>query len=77
MDEVQSGFGRTGTFFCFEQAGINPDIIILAKGLGSGLPISVVGSTKELMDTWTLAHMVVLMAVEVPSHQKRLQLQLM
>lgn len=52
MDEVQSGFGRTGSFFCFEQSDIKPDIIVMAKGLGSGLPISAVASTKEIMNKW-------------------------
>ncbi len=39
VDEVQSGLGRTGTFFAFEQLGIEPDLVTLAKGLGNGLPI--------------------------------------
>ncbi len=52
MDEVQSGFGRTGTFFCYEQSNIKPDIIVMAKGLGSGLPISAVASSKEIMEKW-------------------------
>lgn len=52
LDEVQSGFGRTGSFFCFEQANIEPDIIVMAKGLGSGLPISAIGASKELMSRW-------------------------
>ncbi|MBL7163513.1 MAG: aminotransferase class III-fold pyridoxal phosphate-dependent enzyme [Anaerolineales bacterium] len=54
VDEVQSGFGRTGKFFAFEHAGIEPDIIIMAKGLGSGLPISGIAASKELMDKWEL-----------------------
>ena len=53
MDEVQSGFGRTGSFFCFEKSAIRPDIIVMAKGLGSGLPISAVASSREIMDQWT------------------------
>lgn len=52
LDEVQSGFGRTGTFFAFEQADITPDVIIMAKGLGSGMPISAIGSRADLMDKW-------------------------
>jgi 4-aminobutyrate aminotransferase len=51
-DEVQSGFGRTGKFFAFEHAGIEPDILVMAKGLGSGLPISAIGSRRELMAKW-------------------------
>ena len=39
VDEVQSGLGRTGTFFAYEQLGIEPDLVTLAKGLGNGLPI--------------------------------------
>jgi acetylornithine/N-succinyldiaminopimelate aminotransferase len=39
LDEVQTGVGRTGTFFCFEQVGIRPDVVTLAKGLANGLPI--------------------------------------
>jgi predicted acetylornithine/succinylornithine family transaminase len=39
VDEVQAGLGRTGTFFAFEQLGIEPDLVTLAKGLGNGLPI--------------------------------------
>ena len=39
FDEVQTGVGRTGTFFAFEQLGIRPDLVMLAKGLANGLPI--------------------------------------
>jgi 4-aminobutyrate aminotransferase len=52
VDEVQTGFGRTGAFFAFEQSGITPDVIIMAKGLGSGMPISGIASRAELMDKW-------------------------
>ena len=52
VDEVQTGFGRTGKFFCFEHADIVPDIIVMAKGLGSGMPISAVASRADLMATW-------------------------
>ncbi|OQY32361.1 MAG: aspartate aminotransferase family protein [Anaerolineaceae bacterium 4572_5.2] len=52
VDEVQSGFGRTGKFFGFEHSGIVPDIIVMAKGLGSGMPISGIAASKELMDKW-------------------------
>lgn len=53
IDEVQSGFGRTGKFFCFEHANVKPDIIVMAKGLGSGFPVSAIGSTQEIMEKWT------------------------
>ena len=39
VDEVQAGLGRTGTFFAYEQLGLEPDLVTLAKGLGNGLPI--------------------------------------
>jgi predicted acetylornithine/succinylornithine family transaminase len=39
IDEVQAGLGRTGTFFAYEQLGLEPDLVTLAKGLGNGLPI--------------------------------------
>lgn len=39
LDEVQTGVGRTGSFFAFEQLGVRPDLVTLAKGLGNGLPI--------------------------------------
>jgi acetylornithine/N-succinyldiaminopimelate aminotransferase len=39
LDEVQTGAGRTGTFFAFEQLGVRPDLVALAKGLANGLPI--------------------------------------
>jgi 4-aminobutyrate aminotransferase-like enzyme len=52
IDEIQSGFGRTGRWFAYEHFNVDPDIIVIAKGLASGLPISGVISTKELMDRW-------------------------
>jgi predicted acetylornithine/succinylornithine family transaminase len=39
VDEVQTGVGRTGTFFAYEQLGLEPDLVTLAKGLGNGLPV--------------------------------------
>ncbi len=49
-DEIQTGFGRTGTLFACEQLGIAPDLITTAKGLGGGLPISAVTGRAEIMD---------------------------
>lgn len=42
MDEVQSGYGRSGRFFAFQEAGIRPDLITTAKGMGNGFPIGAV-----------------------------------
>lgn len=42
IDEVQTGIGRTGTLLCYEQYGISPDVVSLAKGLGGGLPVGAV-----------------------------------
>lgn len=42
VDEIQTGIGRTGTFLCYEQFGVQPDVVSLAKGLGGGLPIGAV-----------------------------------
>jgi len=52
MDEIQSGFGRTGKMFAVEHSGVKPDIMVMAKGLGSGMPISAVGASTELMAKW-------------------------
>ncbi|BCP00275.1 MULTISPECIES: acetylornithine transaminase [Mycobacterium] len=52
LDEVQTGMGRTGTFFAHQHDGITPDVVTLAKGLGGGLPIGAclaVGRSAELM----------------------------
>lgn len=51
-DEIQSGFGRTGKWFAHEYFEITPDIMTIAKGLGSGMPISGVVSSLDLMKKW-------------------------
>ncbi|SOC84018.1 diaminobutyrate-2-oxoglutarate transaminase [Ensifer adhaerens] len=51
LDEVQSGVGRTGRFYAFESAGIVPDIVVLSKAIGGGLPLAVVVYRSEL-DVW-------------------------
>jgi 4-aminobutyrate aminotransferase/(S)-3-amino-2-methylpropionate transaminase len=49
-DEIQSGFGRTGTLYASEQLGVAPDLLITAKSLGAGLPISAVTGRAPIMD---------------------------
>jgi len=52
VDEIQTGIGRTGTWFAFQQYGVKPDAISLAKGLGSGFPIGAVVATKEVAEAF-------------------------
>ena len=53
LDEIQVGFGRTGTIWGFEQYGILPDILLLGKALGGGLPLGAFIASKKLMDSFT------------------------
>jgi acetylornithine aminotransferase len=53
LDEVQTGIGRTGTLFCYEQFGIQPDIMTLAKGLGGGVPIGACLATDPVAKAFT------------------------
>jgi len=53
FDEIQTGFGRTGTLFAFEQYNIVPDVLLIAKGMGGGLPIGAFISSQKLMSTLT------------------------
>ena len=50
-DEIQTGFGRTGRFFASEYAGIEPDIITIAKGVAGGYPLAAVTGKAEIMDS--------------------------
>lgn len=50
FDECQTGWGRTGEMFCYQHYGIIPDILILGKGLGGGVPISAVVTTDEISE---------------------------
>lgn len=50
LDEIQAGFGRTGKFFAFEHFGIEPDVVLLAKGMGGGMPIGAFIAPKKVMD---------------------------
>lgn len=51
-DEVQSGAGRTGTMWACEQWHVRPDILLTAKGIGSGLPIGAMVARRDLMEQW-------------------------
>lgn len=52
LDEIQTGMGRTGAMWGFEHFGVVPDIVTVAKGIASGLPVSAVVANHELMDKW-------------------------
>ncbi|PWU30813.1 diaminobutyrate--2-oxoglutarate transaminase [Pseudomonas sp. RW407] len=51
VDEIQTGFGRTGRMFAFEHAGIVPDVVLLSKAIGGSLPLAVV-VYRDWLDTW-------------------------
>ena len=53
IDEVQTGIGRTGSLFCFQQYGIRPDVVTMAKGLGGGVPIGAVLAAKSCSNVLT------------------------
>ncbi|MBD8492276.1 4-aminobutyrate--2-oxoglutarate transaminase [Pseudomonas syringae] len=53
LDEIQAGFGRTGTMFGFQHAGIQPDLVTVAKSLAGGMPLSGVVGRAEIMDAPT------------------------
>jgi 4-aminobutyrate aminotransferase len=51
-DEVQTGFGRTGKMFAVQHQNVEPDILVMAKGIASGLPLSGIIARKDLLATW-------------------------
>ena len=53
LDEIQCGFGRTGTLWAFERYHIQPDVLVAAKGMGGGMPIGCFIAKKEVMDVLT------------------------
>lgn len=53
FDEIQTGIGRTGTFFAYEQLGVTPDIMTLAKGLAGGVPIGACLATESVASSFT------------------------
>ncbi|TLV02787.1 aspartate aminotransferase family protein [Dyadobacter luticola] len=52
VDEIQTGFGRTGTFWAFEQFDIYPDVLLSAKGMGGGMPIGAFMASREIMQVF-------------------------
>ena len=50
VDEIQTGFGRTGRMFAYQHAGIEPDLVTIAKSLAAGVPLAAVVGTAEIMD---------------------------
>ena len=55
FDEIQSGFGRTGSLFAFEQMGVVPDVLLVGKALGGGMPLGAFISSHKLMSTLTVS----------------------
>ncbi len=54
IDEVQTGFGRTGSFWGHDRSGVTPDVVITAKGLASGMPLAAMAANRKLMGKgWT------------------------
>jgi 4-aminobutyrate aminotransferase len=51
-DEVQCGYGRTGKMWAFEHAGIVPDVIVIAKAIANGLPLSAIASSRAIQERW-------------------------
>ena len=51
-DEVQCGYGRTGKMWAFEHAGIVPDVVVIAKSIANGLPLSAIVSSREIQERW-------------------------
>lgn len=52
IDEVQSGYGRTGRMWAFEHAGISPDVLLTAKAIANGMPLAAIVSSRELQERW-------------------------
>lgn len=51
LDEIQTGFGRTGSFWAFEKFVIEPDVLVMAKAMGAGLPLGAFAARREIMET--------------------------
>ncbi|MGA7201933.1 MAG: aspartate aminotransferase family protein, partial [Candidatus Cybelea sp.] len=55
VDEIYTGFGRTGTWFAVERESVVPDILCIGKAMGSGFPISAAAGTSQVMDAWPIS----------------------
>jgi 4-aminobutyrate aminotransferase len=53
VDEIQSGFGRAGDFWAHTSSGIKPDILLMAKAIASGMPLSAIAASRQLMENWS------------------------
>lgn len=53
LDEIQTGFGRTGTFWGFQKLGMEPDVVVMAKGMGGGMPLGAIAASKMLLTCFT------------------------
>jgi acetylornithine/succinyldiaminopimelate/putrescine aminotransferase len=53
FDEIQTGYGRTGPLFAFQEEGVRPDIICMAKAMGGGMPLGAIAASTELMKNFT------------------------
>lgn len=53
LDEIQSGFGRCGNFWAHTSSGIVPDILLMAKAIASGMPLSAIAASRQLMEHWS------------------------
>ena len=55
LDEIQTGLGRTGDWFAYSRSGVKPDVLILGKPLGGGLPLSAILVNEKLFDAFGVA----------------------
>jgi 4-aminobutyrate aminotransferase-like enzyme len=53
FDEIQSGFGRSGDFWAHTTSGVAPDILVMAKAIASGIPLSAIAASRQLMEHWS------------------------
>jgi len=53
LDEIQTGFGRTGTFWGFQKLDIQPDVVVMAKGMGGGMPLGAIAASQNLLGCFT------------------------